>query len=331
MADQLRSIYFRKQYGFPRAHFQQHRETLATEKGDVTIAFVSLRDPRSLVPKQACFAFATVSRPRALLEYAIPFLGGATVPRQPSNTPLLINDFPPKVRQAILDIEERLDATTISFAKSLRWRCNAHGTAHVFHSIDLAPYFWSLDQHKWFPVYGSSSFESIEWQFEYVDSILEPEDGPPELLPDEPLAFELLMEAQQLQYDNPRSALVIAVAAAESGTKRCIEFINPGLAGVLFSHESPPIVDLLDLYYPKDHFARIVPSIREQLTKAVSERNRLLHAGTFSLKRAQIRRRLRAIEDLLRLFDIVMGYTWAEKFLSSNTRVELGLPTLDLP
>ncbi len=331
MATAKQIVFLKKQFEFPRAHFLQYRGNLNVSVGDdVSIAFLQARDGRSLVPKQACVAITAVSRPPALIEYAVPFLANRMAGTQAAAAPVDINEFPSKVAYAVRAIEEKLSARALTLAKSLRWRCNAHGTQLVL-KTDLAPFSWSLDARTWFTVYGSFSIEQTEWQFEYLDSIIEPEEGEYEPLPAEPLAFELLMEAQHLQFDNPRSALVIAVAAAEVGTKRCLKFIDPTLTEMLESPKSLPIVNLLESYYPKDSRARIVPSIIVQLRKAVFERDRLVHAGAFTLERKQLGRRLRAIEDLLRLFDVQMGHEWAEKFISGDTRLELGLPKLDPP
>jgi hypothetical protein len=331
MADAQNAIFFRKRYEFPRAHFLQYSDTVQIKDGDVSVAFVQVRNPLSPATKQCCFAFTSVSKPAALLTYAIPFLMSKMFEPQTTKVPVPIKDFPPEAGRAVLAVEERLNARAIALAKSLRWRCNAHGTAQVFQDLEIAPFEWSLDGKRWFPVCGKFSIEPLEWHFEYLDFIVDPEEGEYESLPAEPLAFELLMEAQQLQHDNPRSALVIAVAAAEVGTKVCLKFIDSGLADILDARNSPPIVDLLDRYYPKDSRMGIVPTILEQLRKAVLDRNNLVHAGKFTLRRDQLRRRLRAIEDLLRILDIQMGFEWAEKFISEKTRAEMGLPKLDLP
>jgi len=322
-------IFFRKQYDFPNAHFIQFDGQLSVCDGDTTIAFLQVRDGRRLVPSQTCLASTVISKPRELIEYAVRSLA-ASMAGQSSAQPTSISEFPQAIARAVRDVERRLNQHATSLAKSFRWRCNAHGTAQVL-KTELAPFFWSLDGTTWFPVYSSSVFEPIEWQFEILDHVIEPEEGPYQAPDPEPLAFELLMEARQLQYDNPRSALVVAVAAAEVGTKRCLQFVDPGIAAVLESVDCPPMLDLLDRYYPENSTGQIVPSIVEELRKAISERNRLVHTGKFTLSREQVRRRLSAIEDLLRLFDMQMGNEWAANFLTGKVRKQLGLPLLSLP
>lgn len=292
-----------------------------------------MRDPspRVLTKRQSCIAATAVTRPKELIEYALPVLSGKMISEKPPGSPPHIGDVPSSVVQASQEIERRLDAHALSLVKSLRWRCHAHGTASIFKDVEIAPFTWALDGHTWYSLYGWSKFEKIEWQFEYLDSILKPEEEELNILPPEPLAFELLMEALNLQHDNPRSALVIAVAAAEVGTKACLKFIVAGLVDILDARSSPPIVDLLDRYYPKHSRLRVVPTILEQLRKAVLERNSLVHAGKFTLRRDQLQRRLRAIEDLLRIFDVQMGFEWAQKFIGEKTRADLGLPKLDPP
>jgi len=320
------SVWLRKQYDFPNAHFIQFDGRLSIHDGDTTIEFLQARDGRRLVPVQACIATTLISKPRDLIEYAVRSLDASALGQGPAQ-PASIELLPKVIARDIRDAEQQLDQHAVSVAKSLRWRCNAHGTAQVLET-ELAPFTWSLDGKAWIPVYSKTSFEQLEWQFDVLDHVVEPDKGPYVRPGPEPLAFELLMEARQLQYGNPRSALVIAVAAAEVGTKRCLQHVNPNLADVLEAEDCPPMLDLLDRYYPKDSPSKIGPSIIEELRKAVSERNRLVHAGKFTLKRDQVRRRLCAIEDLLRLFDIQMGNEWAEKFLSARVRHELGLPLL---
>lgn len=329
MSDPKEAVQFSKRYSFPRAHFLQFNETLRVRDGDVIVEFLQIRDGQSLAPNQFCNALTSVTKPSGLIEYAIPHLKASVAKKTSATTPRL-EDIPPKVAHALQAIERRLEQHATRLAKSLRWRCNAHGRARVLEAPELAPFCWSLDRRSWFPVYGMVSIEPLEWQFEYLDSIVDPEDGHYWPLPPEPLAFELLMEAQQIQYDNPRSALVIAVAAAEVGTKHCLQSLKPELRGILESNECLPMLRLLDQYYPKDSHACFVPWILEELRKAVFERNSLVHTGKFTLTREQLRRRLRAIEDTLRLFDVQMGFKWAEKFLSEQTRQALCQPSSPL-
>ena len=61
----------------------------------------------------------------------------------------------------------------------------------------------------------------------------------------EPIAHELFHEAEELARANPRSAIIVAVAAAEVGFKRFVAQLVPECNWLLLNVASPPLIDML--------------------------------------------------------------------------------------
>lgn len=103
----------------------------------------------------------------------------------------------------------------------------------------------------------------------------------------EPVAHQLLREAIDVSGGNPRSALVIAVAAVETGFKHLVADLVPDAAWLVAEAPSPPIVRMLVRYLPLlPTRARIDGVVlpppkyaRTLLEEAVKDRNDVVHSG----------------------------------------------------
>jgi hypothetical protein len=148
---------------------------------------------------------------------------------------------------------------------------------------------------------------------------------------DEPIGHELLREAEAQVYENPRSALIVGIAAAEIGVKEFVQRKVP-LAGWLVTEApSPPLLSILTNYLPelvgdlsvsrglwfvpgRDKKTRdYLDPVLSALNQGVSIRNRLVHKPVAAPESEAVGPILEAVGDLLRLLDHHSGspYAWS--------------------
>ncbi len=152
----------------------------------------------------------------------------------------------------------------------------------------------------------------------------------------EPVAHQLLREAKDVAYSHPRSAVVIGVAAVESGFKHLVADLVPDAAWLAENVPSPPVVRMLREYLPTlpvrlkiDGTVHGPPKyVRALLTSAVEERNRVTHTGRGQIDGPaaydQLHDALAAIQDSLYLFDHYSGHAWALAEVGEKFRGALG-------
>lgn len=156
----------------------------------------------------------------------------------------------------------------------------------------------------------------------------------------EPLARQILLEAAALQSDNPRAAVVLAVAAAEIGVKvfAASSSTSASEAWLLQELQSPPLGKLIRAYVPrftnertierqKDNGKQAVPAaLRRTLDDAVEVRNKLVHRGEPPPAEEVVAEILAAVNDLLYLLDWFQGHAWAFGRLSDQTQAVYAAP-----
>jgi hypothetical protein len=108
---------------------------------------------------------------------------------------------------------------------------------------------WSLDGQEW----RQSPVDFVAWMGRPpfvsglagpdINEILLSEDAPP-------FARELLQEAWSEENKNPRSALVIGIAALETGIKDLIIGLIPETEWLIRNLQSPPVHRMLGEYLP---------------------------------------------------------------------------------
>jgi hypothetical protein len=144
-----------------------------------------------------------------------------------------------------------------------------------------------------------------------------------------PLSRQLFYEAWSQVGTNPRSALVIGVAAAEVGLKRLIATLVPGTDWLMEEIQTPPVGKILRHFLPtlpirakRTDGGPILPPTKliRQIEKAVGYRNKVVHVGAPPPSRQELALTLRAISDLLWLCDVYMGEHWAMKHVSLETK-----------
>ncbi len=86
---------------------------------------------------------------------------------------------------------------------------------------------------------------------------------------------------------NPRSAVVIGIAAAEVGLKQCIADLVPDAGWLIEKVQSPPLVDMLRKYLPQlparlkigDQVLPPPKAVLKGLERGVMLRNRIVHSS----------------------------------------------------
>jgi hypothetical protein len=142
----------------------------------------------------------------------------------------------------------------------------------------------------------------------------------------EPLGQELLQEAWALQQANPRSALVMGVAAVETRLKEFVGDVVPDARWLATNVQSPPLVQMLTEYLPtlpaKNSIRGKVlappPAILDILKKGVLLRNQIVHGKQSQVNRDELDALLSAARDTIFLLDFYGGTGWAWE----NIRIE---------
>ncbi len=136
----------------------------------------------------------------------------------------------------------------------------------------------------------------------------------------EPIGHEMFSEAWEIRNSNPRSSLIIGIAAIEAGFAACVTTLVPNAGWLINKIPSPPLVDMLKNYLPllpckNQVIDKAVPppsSIRKILDKAIENRNQIAHGRVNTLKKDfDLEEFLRSARDILYLLDYYCGHAWA--------------------
>lgn len=146
---------------------------------------------------------------------------------------------------------------------------------------------------------------------------------------DEPLAHTLLQEAKRMfDAESFRGALVVAMSAAEVGTKRYYSSRFPMLKDFLKEIPSPPLAKMLKEIAnvksdrPGATGTAIPEKLRSALRKHVEIRNDVTHSGD-DVDRPRAHAVIGHVESLLYLLDVHSGHEWALDHVAPEFR---GLP-----
>jgi hypothetical protein len=147
----------------------------------------------------------------------------------------------------------------------------------------------------------------------------------------EPLGHALFLEAWTQVATNPRSALVLGIAAAEVGLKECVGKLVPDAQWLVSNVPSPPLHKMVAEYLPllptKGMIqGRILPpprSLRRALGDGIEARNHTTHVGAEPPEPGELRELLLSVRDLLYLLDAYCGFDWALHHIRQTTRDEM--------
>lgn len=234
-------------------------------------------------------------------------------------------------KQAVSDVFDDMRNHMLRTMRLIRWRTNSQGRPNPIRMTIWDGFKWSLDGIEWKPVADYLAFTievhpytGSKWSSEAAQFV---KAGMSADL-DEPLAHELLREAWVNREENPRSSVVLAVAAAEVGFKQFASKAFPDTAWILENVPSPPLVKMLTELFPwpkltlQTNGKEWAPpdSITPVLKKAILLRDEIVHRGLKKLSRDTVNSVLTAVSDLLYFLDAVQSREWALNFLSDESK-----------
>jgi hypothetical protein len=228
------------------------------------------------------------------------------------------------------DVGGELHTEAARLVQLLRWVFDRPWPAKPLGRPQLS---WSLDGSDWrpapdrpdeVPLLGGGDVALGEDEIEFIARIWEAGEVA------EPLARQILLEAIELSDDNPRAALVLAVAAAEVGVKQFAAEESPreSEAWLIAKIASPPLRRLLKDYLPfftdkaTQDGSAVPKHLRRALDDAVEARNDVVHQGGTGYSVGLLGPVLVAVNDLLYLLDWFAGNDWAFGYLQQETQQE---------
>lgn len=190
----------------------------------------------------------------------------------------------------------------------------------------------SMDGVKWLPMpFRGSVYVSANKLLTVDDSARQDIERTVKYGGAEPLGHELFREAKAHQPQNPRSALVLALVAAETGIKQCISTLAPDSRWLIENSPSPDLVKLIKEYLPtltpkQGIYGKAWPLPNEDLAvlkKCVAARNRIVHGRTTNYSADNNVVLFPIINDLLFLCDYSQGWSWALEHVRGSTKAKL--------
>lgn len=242
--------------------------------------------------------------------------------------------LPPEIQALCGRAREHLTATLSRFIKLLRWEQASPG-AHALFEYSPSLY-WALgreDYHKHVKApredFETSALGGVKWGAEHEErmALLWSSEGV-----EEPLAHELLREACYLANGgSPRSALLIAVSAVETGLKNHISRHVKSSGWLVECAQSPPVYKILRDYIPDLHVESNpemkwsgIRHLSKKLQTYVELRNQLIQYGKANFDNKDAFALVDLVSDILYVLDFLSGHVWAQSNVSSALARELG-------
>jgi hypothetical protein len=250
--------------------------------------------------------------------------------------------FPNSYRDFIGRLHAEMDSLATDVFNVIRWRLGVNGGPLTLDS-SAESMRWHDDSHDSAPdvLYGFLNcqipVDEIELsfpEFQDLDFNASRRGAVEELLRCEsiqPLHHDLFREAWQNQRLNPRSALVLGMAALETGLKSTFCELNEALRWILEHLPSPPVDKLLREYVPQiaarnrlhGKVLRPPNNVISAIKSGIEQRNRLVHGRQDLLSCEQVTSFLLAVRDTLYLMDFYRGHQWALDHLREDVREQL--------
>jgi hypothetical protein len=231
-------------------------------------------------------------------------------------------------KEAVHKIFDEMQDAIQRTVRLARWKTNAIGGPNTIRMGTPNYFVWSVDGSNW-KLVADSIFAAVGFTFNQLDRHWSSADADflqAELVKgtDEPLGHELLREADVNRRSNPRSSLILGVAAAEVGFKQFASKTLPDTAWLL-ELPSPSLVEMLHKFPWEQLKLRIngkvpaVPeSIIEELRKGVTLRNKIVHSGVANLSPDILDSVLDTVKNLLYFLDVLhgSGQHWPLNFIT---------------
>lgn len=256
----------------------------------------------------------------ALFEGTIVDLQGNIKPRWAVEFNLLPKGAKPWFKQVRAEMSEQL----ANFVKTLRWAQNTAGGHRPFASLGA---YWSLNGEDWHD-FPSETYVKI-WQPRPIEASEAARVRITVIVNDhvhEPISHDLMREARELVSRTPRSALLVAFAALETGIKGQLKRMIPDASSLIDEMPSPPLLKMFQEILPStikakgltsDHFP-LKRDAKEYLQKWVTQRNQVTHGTKHSVDADKVEEFIKFAKDILYLLDHVEGHDWALDHLESG-------------
>ena len=234
-------------------------------------------------------------------------------------------DLPEYFQSFAKGTSDELKSLALRTIEVFRWRANELGPHNP---ISSRGFTWSTDREFWHPMPAEHSVRAESKSatepsvtiktdvHQIVDS-----DG------NAPLHHDLFREAWQQRFHNPRSSIIVGMAAAEIAVKRCVSNLVPNAEWLATNLPTPPLARMLSEYLPQlpakcDFDGEVLAPpkpVLDDLKKGVTIRNQLTHAGASNPSGESVQSILQSVHDLLWIVDYYSGYEWALEFLRPET------------
>ncbi|MCW2996849.1 MAG: hypothetical protein JWN65_398 [Solirubrobacterales bacterium] len=220
--------------------------------------------------------------------------------------------LPQRLRDFLTQTSKELTTAIRTVVGVLRWRLGDEGHHEPLSSRGL---FFSLDGETWHHAPRQTSlYVTTVGRLRVTDDVAASVQHLLDAEEEEPLAHALWREAWEQRHTNPRSAMLLGVAALEVGVKHFISAAVPEATWLVQEAPSPPIEAILVHYLPSlpaggespgDDAIRVV-------RKAIHVRNRLVHSGCSNFTYETLETSLVAVRALLWKLDADRGFGWAK-------------------
>ncbi len=242
------------------------------------------------------------------------------------------NDFPQSFGEFMASTRSLLRKRTEDFMRTFRWRMNLSDSQG---EIAFSKLEWSKDKVFWSRVEYLFAQPEVHIHFQLdASGVPQEELGSLVMMSNtEPIYHELFRESWGLLYSNPRSSIVIGIAAAEVAMKECVGELIPDSRWLVEESPSPPLVAMIKNYLPllpaKNRFNDEVlsppKSIRRDIEEGVKLRNKVVHVGRQTPSDGRLKEILLSVKDFLWLIDYYRGYTWSLDYIRDETLVDMGV------
>ena len=287
-------------------------EAIATRevKKDISEALRSIE--RGLLPldatNQAKLPYTSLFEPHTIIDKKGRIAPNWAVPIE--YLPQFLQDFLRITSNDLADAARR-------FITTLRWRQRASTGFRPFASLGS---FWTLDQNSWHVMPdGAYALMTVPTAIavgpdmdEAISELLQKNEY-------EPLAHELAREALALHETSPRTALITAVVALETGVKQYIKYAAPDTSWLIENLASPPVERLITDYIPKLNAVARRPELTltskelDLLKKRISQRNQIAHGAALSADARAVKEFIRFVINVLYKLDFCRGLAWAQE------------------
>jgi hypothetical protein len=237
--------------------------------------------------------------------------------------------LPDAMQGLVTQVSRELGDFATRTIRLLRWRGGQEGPHNPILSSE--GFHWSFDGKDW---HALSSLEITFVGARGTLDICKIHDEVATLVStglSEPLAHELLREALGQVLSNPRSALLVGVAAAEVGFKSLVSALVPASEWIVENVPSPPIIAMLRDFLPTlpvkcqidGKPPRIPKDMLDTLQKGVAARNKTTHSKAQPMRQESLEELLDTIRDLLWILDYCGGFPWALDYVRKPFRTAL--------